>query len=280
MIKKAYVEITDVCNLSCPFCPGTSRAPAFMTEQGFARVLSTLSGRVRCLYLHVMGEPLLHALLGRFLDMAWEAGLPVNLTTNGTMLGETGEMLLAKPALRQVNVSLHSHAADGDAGNYLEGVLAFVRKAQPAGKLIALRMWNMQEEADAVTERVLERIAREYGLDRRALDERRDSRGARLAEGVYLNRSEAFEWPDIRGSDMGGKGYCRGLKDQIGILCDGTAVPCCLDSQGNIALGNIFHQSLEEILASPRAEAVAEGFSRRQAVEELCRKCGYRRRFD
>jgi radical SAM protein with 4Fe4S-binding SPASM domain len=281
MIKKAFIEITNVCNLSCDFCPGTSRSSAFMAEEGFATVLGKLTGKVQCLYFHLMGEPLLHPLVGRFLNIAHDNGFPVNLTTNGTLLGRVGEALLNKPALRQVNISLHSRTADGAAGDYLEDVLAFAQKARAQGNIIiALRLWNLGGgEPDAGTESVLGRIALEYGKERAELDESRDGRGVKLAQGVYLNRAKSFDWPDINGHETGGTPYCMGLKDQIGILCDGTVVPCCLDSEGNIPLGNIFTQPLEELLASPRAAAVAQGFARREAVEELCRKCGYRRRF-
>ena len=63
------------------------------------------------------------------------------------------------------------------------------------------------------------------------------------------------------------------------MLADGTVVPCCLDHEGDIALGNIFEGSMEEILASERASAIYEGFRDHRATEELCRKCGYARRF-
>lgn len=282
MIKKVFIEITNVCNLRCTFCPGTLRPQAYLTEQGFARVLDALSGKAQSLYFHLMGEPLLHPLLGRFLDMADNAGFPVNLTTNGTLLRREGESLINKPALRQVNISLHSQTEAGITGDYLENALAFAHKARADdGRiLIALRMWNMSEGAeDAETERALERIAREYGLDRVALNDRQDGRGAKLAEGVFLNRSMSFEWPDINGPEAGSRGYCRGLRDQVGILCGGTVVPCCLDSEGAMALGNIYEQPFEVLLATPRATAIAEGFARREAVEELCRRCGYRSRF-
>lgn len=127
---------------------------------------------------------------------------------------------------------------------------------------------------------IIGRLAVEYELDNAALDKLSGkSRGVKLADGVYLNNSAQFQWPDSALPEIGEKGFCMGLRDQIGILCDGTVVPCCLDGGGVIALGNIFMQPLDEILTSTRAEAIYQGFSNRLAVEELCRKCGYRQRF-
>ena len=84
---------------------------------------------------------------------------------------------------------------------------------------------------------------------------------------------------DLSAQELGENHGCYGLRDQVGVLSDGTVVPCCLDHNGDIRLGNIYEQPIEEILNSPRAKAMVEGFSCRKAAEELCRKCGYARRF-
>lgn len=276
------MEITNVCNRSCPFCPGTSRRKAFMAEEEFARVISRLAGRVRSLYFHLMGEPLLHPHLDRFLDIAGEAGLPVNLTTNGTLLGAAGDMLLSKPALRQVNLSLHSLQEDADGMQALEDAVAFAGKAAAQGRpIIAFRLWNGQGgEGNRANRWILDRLASEYNKESLSLHAVRDGRGIELIAGVHLNFAEQFQWPGLGCSKVGDKGFCMGLRDQIGVLCDGTVVPCCLDAEGVIALGNLLEQPLEEIMTSERAASIREGFSRRRVVEELCRRCGYRQRFD
>ena len=87
-----------------------------------------------------------------------------------------------------------------------------------------------------------------------------------------------FEWPDLCKSD-GSDGYCHGLKDQIAILVDGTVVPCCLDNNGDINLGNIHTESMEEILNKEKTTKIIEGFKNRVAVEQLCKKCTYKNRF-
>ena len=73
--------------------------------------------------------------------------------------------------------------------------------------------------------------------------------------------------------------FCLGLREQAAVLCDGTVVPCCLDHEGDIPLGNLLEQSLEEILSAPRAAALLRGFSDGKPSEELCRRCGFATRF-
>ena len=65
--SKVYVEISNLCNLSCAFCPGTKRKKKAMTEDEFAALLPKLRPYTDFLYFHLMGEPLCHPKLGRFL---------------------------------------------------------------------------------------------------------------------------------------------------------------------------------------------------------------------
>ena len=273
--NKIYLEISNLCNLSCAFCPGTKRPGKAMTEAEFAALLPKLRPYTDFLYFHLMGEPLCHPKLETFLRLAGDAGFRVILTTNGTLLKKRQEMLLAAPALHKVNISLHAFEANDLAvpfRDYLEGCFSFGKAAE--GKvLISYRLWNHGGQ-DEMNQEILAAMA-EY-FPQPWAEERR---GPRLGNRVYLEYGDKFDWPDLSAPDGGAGIFCHGLRDQLGVLCDGTVVPCCLDHEGDIALGNLFHQSMEEILESPRAKAIHEGFSRRQASEELCRKCGYARRF-
>ena len=100
-----------------------------------------------------------------------------------------------------------------------------------------------------------------------------------MADRVFLEWGEKFDWPDLQAPDRGETCFCYGLRDQVAVLSDGTVVPCCLDREGAMALGSLFETPLEEILETPRARAIYDGFSRREAVEPLCRTCGFARRF-
>lgn len=272
---KIYLEISNLCNLRCQFCPGTRRQPRAMSEEEFSALLPKLRPWTDYLYFHLMGEPLCHPKLERFLELAGQAGFRVILTTNGTLLGAQQKMLLAAPGLHKVNISLHAFEANDLAvpfSEYLRQCFAF-GQAAAGEKLVVYRLWN-EGGANQKNLEILSALEEAFPKPWVA-----EPRGIRLAPRVYLEMGEKFDWPDLNAPDQGEQVYCYGLKDQLGILADGTVVPCCLDHEGDLALGNLFRQSMEEILASPRAQAIREGFRNRQASEELCRKCGYARRF-
>ena len=246
-----------------------------MTEAEFSALLPKLRPYADFLYFHLMGEPLLHPNLEQFLALAGDVGFKIILTTNGTLLTKQQEILLNAPALHKVNISLHAFEANDLAvpfEDYLSGCFTFGKAAE--GKiLIAYRLWN-QGGQDEKNDDILAAMSKFF--PKPWVQERR---GTRIGERIYLEYGDKFDWPDLKAADGGEGVFCHGLRDQLGILCDGTVVPCCLDHEGDIALGNLFTQSMEDILESPRAKAIYDGFSQRKATEELCRKCGYARRF-
>lgn len=273
--NKVYLEISNLCNLRCAFCPGTKRAPHRMTEEEFSALLPKIRPFSDYLYFHLMGEPLCHPLLDRFLELAGQAGFKVILTTNGTLLPKMQEVLLRAPALHKVNISLHAFEANDLAvpfSEYLRGCFAFGKAAE--GKcIVSYRLWN-GGGADELNGQILDTMA-EY-FPRPWAEERR---GPRLGQKIYLEYGDKFDWPDLSAADNGERVFCYGLRDQIGVLCDGTVVPCCLDHEGDLNLGNLHETTMEEILETPRAKAIYEGFQKGKAAEELCRKCGYATRF-
>lgn len=278
MLKRVYIEITNICNLSCAFCPGTRRDGAFMAPADFARVLRRLQGVTEHIYLHVMGEPLLHPELPALLALAAEGRFNVYVTTNGTLLGERGAALLAAPAVRKVSVSLHSMEGNGAEAltDYLEAVWDFAIRASAAGIICALRLWNLGGAEERNGE-ILAFLEDKLGAHPLSLPQPR--RGSwRLGERLYLEQAEKFDWPDLEAAEQDTR-FCLALRDQAAVLVDGTVVPCCLDHEGDIPLGNIFDTPMEEILAAPRARALYDGFSQGKPSEALCRRCGFARRF-
>lgn len=273
--RKIYLEISNVCNLRCAFCPGTKRQKRFMTEEEFSVLLPKLRPYTDFLYFHLMGEPLLHPLLPRFLELAGEAGFKVILTTNGTLLKKRQEVLLNAPGLHKVNISLHAFEAndlDVPFEQYLSDCFAFGKAAE--GKVLTVyRLWN-NGGADAMNTQILS--AMEEVFPKPWVVERR---GTRIGERIYLEYGDKFDWPDLSAPDGGEACFCYGLRDQIGVLCDGTVVPCCLDHEGDVPLGNLFQSELKDIISTPMAQAIYDGFSEKKAVMELCRRCGYARRF-
>jgi radical SAM protein with 4Fe4S-binding SPASM domain len=285
--KKIYIEITNRCNLTCSFCQPSQRPKACMGLPAFEEILRKISGHTGYISLHVLGEALLHPELESFLARSRTYGLQVNLATNGVMLAEKQVMLLQQPVLRQLNISLHSFERAGqDAAldAYLAGIFAFLDAARPASPLfINLRMWGLQTlptpEEQRINRQIRTRLADHFGLPAPIPDDLSPGRSLTLAPRVFLSREPRFIWPHGPAPDLGGHGHCRGLRDHIAILVDGTVVPCCLDSEGDIPLGNIFQTSLPDILAGPRSTTIREGFARQQVVEPMCRRCTYRQRF-
>lgn len=274
MYSKVYVEITNVCNMSCSFCHGHKRAPRFMEREEFSLILGKIKGLTKYVYYHLMGEPLLHPSLPEFIRMAGEEGYKSIVTTNGTLLSERGEELL-KAGLHKVNVSLHSFEEENDEAHekYVRSLAEFANTASERGVIVVFRLWNKGLDGG--------RNERAITLLKQSLDGEwvENPRGIRIKNNLYLEWGERFEWPDLSAEIKGDKFFCYGLKDQFGILSDGTIVPCCLDSDGVIALGNAFTDDISDVLSSERAVSMVDGFRCGKAAEELCRKCGYAQRF-
>lgn len=284
--KRIYVEITNMCNLSCNFCPKTKRELRFMDEESFNYIVKSVKPYTNHLYFHLMGEPLLNPNLEAFLTIC-NSHLKVNLTTNGTMLNDKKVILINSPALRQINISLSSFEANenaADLNSYIDSIVEFVLEATNKSNIIcSIRLWNMDSAklkgANQSNIDILKMLETKMELNFRLSDKLQISNRLKLKDNVYLNMAEKFDWPDMNRVETDDYVFCYGLRQQIGILVDGTVVPCCLDNEGNISLGNIFKNSLEDILSSKRAKNMYDGFSRRTAVEELCKRCGYAKRF-
>lgn len=305
MIDRCYIEITNTCNLNCHFCPKHTREKRQLSAEEFNLLTDKIRGKVCFLYFHLMGEPLLHPLLPQFITTALEKGFKTVLTSNGTLLHRVMELLDTLP--HKIQLSLHSHEsnAKGELSSYMDEVMTFSTQAAAKGTCMVLRLWN-QGGRDKENEEVM-RFIEKYVP--KPWKERPD--GFRLCDHLYLEFDRKFEWPNFendikKGDDNKNKDenrnkdeisegkdkdetseekdknegngenrevFCKALLKQIGVLADGSLVPCCLDHNGDVILGNLLHQSLEEILSSPRAQAMTEGFKHHTATETLCQNC-------
>ncbi len=281
--KKVYIEITNVCNLTCSFCPSSKRQAEFMSMEVFRHILDQITPYTDYVCFHVKGEPLLNKELGQFLDLCDKYNLKVNITTNGTKIREVVPILKDKPALRQINFSVHSFGGKTGAAR-LEYLYELIQNAKLLRKstdvLVSYRFWNLGgSKREIENESFFRILEQEYIVSQEITLNKDTSRGMQISEKVFVNQDYEFEWPHLEKEEDDGIGFCHGLRNQVAILVDGTVVPCCLDQEGDINLGNIKNTPFSEILKSERAIQLYNGFSKRQAVEELCRKCGYRRKF-
>ncbi len=273
--SRVYVEITNICNRSCSFCPGTVREKRRMTVEELRVILDKLVGVTDYVYLHVMGEPLTHPDIGEMVAAVKQKGFKCAITTNGTLLPTRGEKLIENQAYK-VNISLHSFEEGDDESylSYVRGCIEFADRASSAGILTVLRLWNRgYDKGRNIDTLAMIRAAFADG------EWCEGTRGFRIRDKLHLEWGDRFEWPDVNISDLGERVFCHGLGDHFGILSDGTVIPCCLDREGEISLGNAFASSVLDILSSPRAVAIREGFAEKRACEELCRRCPYARRF-
>lgn len=269
--KRIYIEICPLCNLSCSFCPRTKRQTLLDIEK-FEKISSDVKDFTDYIYFHVMGEPLLHPNLYEFFEICHKKGLKVNLVTNGTLVWENIERLKS-PALRKLTISLHSFEANaqGKFESYMENCIASAKEISKFS-IVELRLWNKNSSHENLNEEITTLLEKAFST---TVD--RGKEKIKLADNVFLGFAEEFEWPSLENKYFCEKGSCLGLIDQVAILSNGDVVPCCLDSAGEIVLGNIFAKTLGEILSGERAEAILQGFRKEKKIEQLCKHCSFRK---
>ena len=276
MPNKAFFEITNACNLSCSFCHKTKREIRYLTSEEFRLGAQRLRGFADYLYFHLMGEPLLHPKLGEFFDIANELGFRVIITTNGTLLDKRGDVLLSATALHKVSISLHCYEANSigiSVEEYLKSCFDFCSQAADKGIIAVMRLWNEGGE-NSLNQKILDEMHSFFSGEWKQIYS-----GYKLRDRVFLEWGRKFDWPDVESMYVGDDHSCYGLRDQVGVLSDGRVVPCCLDAEGAVTLGNIFESPLEQILSTPRALALKSSFEKKKVSEELCKHCGYAKRY-
>lgn len=265
--KKIYLEITNNCNLNCDFCIKNKRAKKFMTEDEFDNILNKLNSHTKYLYFHVLGEPLLHPKINNFINKASER-YNVNITTNGYLI----DRIKNNTNVRQINISLHSYSDKYGIPleNYLNNIFESVDQLYKNKTYISYRFWidNIHNEE------ILKLINKKYNTNITKQD-LKNNRNVKIKENIFINTSETFIWPDLKNDYYSEQGTCYALIDHIGILVDGTVVPCCLDSKGDINLGNIFKDDMNKILSNERIMKMIQGFRNNYKCEKLCRKCNF-----
>lgn len=269
--KKIYIEITNICNLSCSFCSVDNRVKETISLEKMEKLLANINDYTDYVYLHVKGEPLLHSKLKEILDLCYKYNKKVNITTNGTLLKEKLKEL-SHPIVRQINISLHS---ENQKENYLEEIFETVDKLKD--KIIIFRFWTMDNgKMNQQSTKIVEKILKYYNLSPEIVEKANLEKHIKIRKNLYIDKANEFIWPNLENNYFNDKGFCYALKDQLAILVDGTVVPCCLDSNGVINLGNIYEESLDEIINSKRYQEMKESFCNRKACEELCKHCSFK----
>lgn len=275
MFKIVYIEITNICGLKCDFCPPKLREPKTMSLDEFEYINSQIKNITKEVAYHIVGDPLSLKNLKDYLDISQKYNLKVNITTPSITKNQFE--LLNHNAIKQVNFSLNSFNANSNKislDEYLEPIFEFCRL--DLDYFINLRVWNLdsQNSSNEFNNRLFKRIKEFFGVEIDSYER------IRLAKKRFLNFDSYFEWPNIDSKNIDSDGFCYGLKSQFGILANGDIVPCCLDKDGVINLGNIFKTSIQNILESKRVKEIKDSFAKRIASESLCKKCSYKLRFN
>lgn len=284
--QKVNIEISNICNLQCGFCPEVLREKQLMDLELFRRIIDQVAPLTEQVTFHLMGDPLVHPKLAELVGICEARGVRIFFVTNGLLLREPQAELLLNPAFRQVCFSLHSfhdNFPERDPGPYLERIFAYTERAarERPDLYINYRLWNLEQPrgAGAKNQAMLERIFARFGGVIPANADVRRKKSHRVRDRLFLHFDTEFTWPDLALPRLGESGRCHGLSSHFGILVDGTVVPCCLDKEAAIPLGNIREKPVLEILDSPRAQAILGGFQAGRLVEALCQRCPYIERF-
>lgn len=272
--KKIYIEITNKCNLNCSFCSKSNKVKKEMNINEFEHIIKEIDDYTDYLYLHVKGEPLLHSKFLDILKICKKYHKQVNITTNGTLLKNRLDDIVSSNVVRQINISLQSM----NDLRYLDNVLDSVNYLLNNTNIqIVLRFWALENnQFTNLQNDIIEKIITYFNLEQIILKDIKDKNNITLKNRLYLNKESLFIWPSLENNYYNEVGKCYGLKTHLGILSDGTVVPCCLDSEGIINLGNIFENSFKDIINSKRCQNMIINFNNNKVCEELCKKCSFK----
>ena len=273
--KKIYIEITNNCNLNCSFCSKVNREKRYMPKEEFEKILIKIKDYTDYIYLHVKGEPLLHPDIIEIINLANKYNLKVNLTTNGVLFNKYAKELGKCNNLNKINFSLHS---ENNKDNYLDDIFNNIEYLSPKTTVI-YRLWTLENnKLDKKSTEIVNKIKKYYNLPQEAVEKIKNEKNIKIKPTIYVDKDNYFKWPTINNHKS--CGYCFALKTHIAILVDGTVVPCCLDSDGIINLGNIFNETLEEIISKKRYTDLKKSFQDKRPNEDLCKSCTFKEKFN
>lgn len=265
LFKKIYLEITNSCNLKCKFCIRNNRKIEYISRDKYEYVINSIKGDTKEIYLHVLGEPLMHKDINYFIDYAYNNNLLVNITTNGYLI----DRIENNKNIHRLNISLHSYSSiyNIPIDIYLDKIFNVIDKIKDK-TFITLRLWVKDNNSDYIVNYINKR----YHTDINNMD---INKKIKVTNNLIIDTFHEFIWPDLKNDYYSDVGTCYGLRNHLGILVDGTIIPCCLDSKGIINLGNIYKDNIKDIMNSERVLKMIEGFRNNHKYEELCRHCHF-----
>lgn len=275
--KRIYIELSDICGLKCGFCPSKKGVRGVMSVQKFSLLLPQIKDKAKLFSFHILGDPLYLENLKTYINLAKENNMKLEITTSGFYLSPKNRaLLLENENIRQINISLMSFLSQRKVGlkEYFEPIFELCKEhcLQKSKSFINLRLWNLSPNFTAAKENFeLYELLEQHFQTKIDIKQRQN----RLARHILLHQAKLFKWVSLEDDFLQNTGTCYALKEQIGILSDGSLVPCCFDTKADICLGNVFKQNFNELLNSKRLKAMKEAFAQNKRIEALCQRCEF-----
>ncbi len=287
MFERIYIEISNICNLQCNFCPEVVREKKVISVENFRSYAIQAKPLAKQICLHLMGEPLGHAQFQEIVKICDELELKIFLTTNGTLIKRHIDTILNWKHLEQINFSVHSYFANTSRQTleqYLSPILDFCEQSleKKNSYYINLRLWNLASVNAQLDQnlQVYDLVEKRFNVSLNENVDVRVQKSKKVKDKLYLHFDTEFEWPTLKRDVLSTKGTCYGMRKQLAIHANGDVVPCCLDKEAVLKLGSVADgSSLKDIMKSNRAQTSKTGFERGELLEELCQKCQYVERF-
>lgn len=288
MFQKIYLEISNICNLQCSFCPVVERDKDSMGENSLRKYLEKIKNHTERVCFHLMGEPLGHKEFPQFVNIARAMGVSLEITTNGTLLNSLNQEALLSPAVVQVNFSVQSffdNFPNADSTVYISKITDFAKVARECRPdlYVNFRLWNLdlEDKSDVRNESFIQHLEKTFATHINRTVDPAFKKSKKLRDRIYLHFDNRFEWPSASpiATNFRTRGTCYGTRTHIAVHTNGTVVPCCLDKEAHLPLGSLETQTLEDIIKSDRFMNMRKGFEQGQLVEDFCQRCTYIQRF-
>ena len=271
--NKIYIEITNFCNLNCSFCSKDNRIKKEVTINEFEIILKKIQGYTKNIYLHVKGEPLLHSKLNEILLLTKKYNFNVRITTNGTLLKEKVKILNNFDNIKQINISLHS---ENKKNKYFENIFNTCELLSNKVPII-YRIWTLDNyKLNKLSTIIVDKIIKYYNLDNNFYNKVLNENNIKIKNNIYLDKDNLFIWPNNINDSKLEKGTCLATRNHIAILSNGDVVPCCLDSNAILKIGNILKDDMKDILNNDLFIKINKGFKDNKLYANICRNCSFR----
>ncbi|MCQ2916883.1 Molybdenum cofactor biosynthesis enzyme /related Fe-S oxidoreductase [Helicobacter pylori] len=277
LFKKIYIELSDICGLQCSFCPNPKNIRGVMPLELFEKICKEAAPLTPIITLHVLGDPCKLKNLNRYLSTAKRFSLKVDLVTSGVYLCDFETLL--QDAIYQISISLDAGLDNHNKLNqhrYIQKILEFCRYKFEKNSEVFLNL-RIQDSTLEKYQNLIKPFLESFECV--SLETLKSQGHARLFKKSFLNIQKTFKWPNLNAPNPLNQEskipYCYGLIKQIAILSNGVVVPCCMDTQAHINLGDLNHMPLKDILKSQKAMAIKTHFLKGEALELLCQNCSY-----